>query len=298
MAWIIRLLVLLAVIGPWPCAAAAQTPGGLVEVTFGWPAADAPQQILLPNEGTRLAAGSAMQASTQLTRPAAGERRYAVEILYPDGTSYPLELRLLPISRPVTVQLSRTRPDSCSNLNLRPFEAPTVSTIGSIRAAFSVQFMLSRETEANSCASWPLRAQKALHDRYCNMMTLSEVLVVPRSIRDQFRTAAAGRAVFLNAITACEREEVRRKTIVLQAAATDKKADPRDAYIASAALSNEAAMAEADDAVDSELVYSQIARPALEEQTRDLREAASTRFGEAAVAAIDQSMMAEAGAPQ
>jgi hypothetical protein len=284
---------LLAAVAVWCPTAIAQTPGGPVTVTFGWPATDRPQQIILPNEGTQLALAGVEQASTQLTRPAVGERRYAVEVLYADGTSYPLELRLLPISRPATIQLSRNRPDSCPNNNLLPFEAHTANTISSIRAAFSVQFMLSRATEANSCASWPLRAQKARHDRYCHMMAASEILVVPEAVRAQFRSDAQGRTAYLQAIDKCERDELARKAGVLQATVTaDAKPNPLNAYIASAALSEEAAMAEADPAVDARIVYSQITQPALVIQTRDMRAIAVREVGEAAVLAVDQSIAA------
>lgn len=295
-AWLVYAALFAAIMTP-PPGASAQTPGGPIDISFGWSAADPPQKIVLPNEGKQIAVAGMDQASTPLMRPTIGERRYAVEVLYVDGTSYPLELRLLPISRPAVIQLSRNRPDSCSNNNLRPYETPTAGTLRSIRAAFSVQFMLLRETEANSCTLWPLRAQKARHDRYCNMMTASELLVVPESIRSQFRADARGNAAMLRAIADCEHQEGLRKTIVIQAAATDT-ANPLDAYIASAVLSEEAVMAEADPGVDAEIVYSQISRPALEQQTSDLRVAAARQFGEAAVLAVDQSIASEIAEPR
>lgn len=290
----VRLPAILALMIAGSPAAQAQAAGGPVEIAFGWPAGDRPQQILLPNDGEHPVM-EANRASVTLTRPAAGERRYAVEILYGDGTSYPLELRLLAVSRPATIQLSRVRRDSCSNNNLKPFEAPTAGTVSSIRAAFSVQFLLSRGTEDNSCASWPLRAKKARHDRYCNMMTSSEVLVVPAAIRAQFRDDAAGNAAIIQDIEKCELAEGRRKTIVLQQAAIaeTRSGNALEAYVASAALSEEASAANADD-----LVYSQISQTALERQTSDLRLRAIDVAGDAAVQAIDTSIAAEMATPR
>lgn len=265
--------------------AIGQVPGGPVKISFMWNDDDPPKQIVLPNDGESFVR-TGTQASATLTRPVVGERRYVVEILYVDGTSYPLELRMLPVSRPATIMLSRKRPASCSNNNLSPLEAATTETASSIRAAFSVQYLLSRETEANSCAPWPLRAKKARHDRYCNMMTSSEVLVVPRVVRTQFREEARGNPAFLRAIDNCEREEALRRTIVMQMAAVNS-GNALDAYTASAVLRQEA------NADAADVVYSQISQKALDKQTDDLRWKAAEAYGDAAVSAIDESIASE-----
>ena len=206
-----------------------------------------------------------------LRRPDRSVRVDDLEVDY-DGHEYPLSVRLEPQTQGVQVRVSIDHPKSCADVYLRPLEVPTTTATASVRAAFTLDYMIDGRAGENSCDPWQFRAAKARFFRYQNAMERSEVLAIPESVKASLRGVAGTDSEHVQAeqiIAAAEAEEKQKVAIVLQnrVLAELKAGDVASAHNASALLletSKQPAFASA--------VASQIDAKALEKQTSDLAE--------------------------
>jgi hypothetical protein len=228
---------------------------------------DGPNGIPLEDKGTHFQA--------PLTLPAAGQAFFELVVNYGFG-SFPLRLRLHPQSTDMQVTIGVDRPKSCADVYLKPLEKPTLTPNASIRAAFTLGYLIDGRSGPDSCDFWPFRAARARFDRYYNAMERSGFMVIPDGVKDALRSAAANdgdRRAVDKLIARSETAETQRLAVTLQRNVLEAIAD-RDFVTAHA--TSEVLLEAADEPDLADAVTSQISREVIEKQTRDLAERAST----------------------
>ena len=209
-----------------------------------------------------------------LPRPKNGVRLQDSEITF-DNQEYPLRVRTYPHSEKVQVTVALDHPKSCADVYLKRLEQPTLTQTTSIKAAFTVGYMIDGRSGENSCETWPLRAAKARFERYQNAMERSAYLVIPEAVKDALRAAAttdSDRRKVAQLLAQGDFSERQRLAGSLQNDVLAKvKSGDVDAAFASSSL-----LLETSKQFDySSAVASQITLDALAKQTSDLSERAS-----------------------
>lgn len=200
---------------------------------------------------------------------------YDVSVNYDFG-SYPLRIRIHPLSEDVQVVVSIEKPKSCADVYLKPLEKPTMTTPSSVRAAFMLGFLIDGRAGPNSCEHWEYRASKARFDRYYNAMERSGFLLIPDGVKEALKQAAKTQNDRRNAeglIAKSNLAEKQRLAILLQSTVVGAAARQNfaKAHTASQVLLETAAKPEFAAAVAS-----QIDPSVLRKQTQDLAERAAS----------------------
>lgn len=208
-----------------------------------------------------------------VARPRSDLQFHDLEVAYADR-DYPLRLRVHPQTDRVQVTVGLDRPRSCADVFLRKLEKPTLTATASVKAAFTLGYMIDGRAGENSCEDWPLRAAKARFDRYHNAMERSTTLAIPDGVKAAFRLAASSeseRKRVAQIIAEGELAEKQRFASTLQHAVLGelKEGNVTAAFEASALLLETSKKEEYSSAVAS-----QITPEALEKQTADLAERA------------------------
>lgn len=209
-----------------------------------------------------------------VSRPRSDVEFHDLEVAY-DDHEYPLRLRVHPHTSKLQVTVALERPKSCADVFLRKLEKPTLTQTASVKAAFTLGYMIDGRAGENSCEQWPLRAARARFDRYHNAMERSTTLAIPDAVKAALRAAArtaSERTKVAQIIADGEAAEKQRFASALQTTvlAALKLGDVTAAYQASALLLETSRTEEFSSAVAS-----QITTKALEKQTADLGERAN-----------------------
>jgi hypothetical protein len=235
--------------------------------------ADRPTSVIGPNGAPFENKGGYFQ--TLVIPPRSGLSEYDVEVNFGFG-SYPLRIRLHPLSTDIQATVAIQRPRSCAEVYLKPLEKPALTPTAALRAAFTLSYLIDGRSGPNSCDRWPLRAAKARFDRYYNAMERSGFLVIPDGVKDALRTAASSereRKIVDQLIANSELAEKQRFAVSLQRSvfASIASGHLADAHATSAMLLETARQPEFAAAIAS-----QISPEALEKQTSDLGERAAS----------------------
>lgn len=216
---------------------------------------------------------TATQISGKVVRPRSGVQLYDLEVTY-DNHQYPLRLRVHPETTKVQLTVALDKPRSCADLYLKRLEQPTLTQTESIKAAFTLGYMIDGRSGENSCDLWPFRAAKARFERYQNAVERSNHLAIPDGVKDALRAVArsgAERRKVAELIAIGERAERLKLASSLQqkVLASLKSGDVAAAYRSSSLLLETSRQPEYSAAVAS-----QITEEALVKQTSDLGERA------------------------
>lgn len=257
----------------WQVSAHSQSPAAAedVGVIIRWLGQVSPTGVNGPDGGAYNK--TATQISGTVTRPRSGVQLYDLEVTYEDH-QYPLRLRVHPETSKVQLTVARDKPKSCADVYLKRLEQPTLTQTESIKAAFTLGYMIDGRSGENSCDLWPFRAAKARFERYQNAVERSNHLAIPEGVKDALRATArsnAERKKVAGVIAIGERAERQKLASSLQqkVLASLKSGDVAAAYRSSSLLLETAKQPEYAAAVAS-----QITEEALIKQTTDLGERA------------------------
>lgn len=250
------------------------TPSGLgneITVLVHWDGAKGPSGVNGPGGDPFENKGSFFAGT--VSRPRSDVEFHDLEVAY-DDHEYPLRLRVHPQTSKLQVTVALERPKSCADVFLRKLEKPTLTQTASVKAAFTLGYLIDGRAGENSCEQWPLRAARARFDRYHNAMERSTTLAIPDAVKAALRTAArttSERTKVAQIIADGEAAEKQRFASALQntVLAALKSGDVTAAYQASALLLETSRTEEFSSAIAS-----QITTKALEKQTADLGERA------------------------
>lgn len=269
------LLALASSIGFANPAASQPTPAAAkpVSVILRSDGSDRPVSVVGPNGAPFENKGTYFQAS--VIPPGSGLAEYDIEVNFGFG-SYPLRIRLHPLSTDVQATVAIDRPRSCADVYLKPLEKPALTPTASLRAAFTLSYLIDGRSGPNSCDRWPLRAAKARFNRYYNAMERSGFLLIPDGVKDALRMAATSdrdRRAVDQLIADSELAEKQRLAVSLQRSVL---ASVAIGDFTAAHASSEMLLETAQQPAFAAAITSQISRAALEKQTNDLGERAAT----------------------
>ena len=240
---------------------------GDVPVLIYWDGAESPSGVNGPHGERFDKKGSSYEGT--VARPNSTVEFADLEVAY-GGHGYPVRVRVNPQSRPVPVTVALNHPKSCADVYLKKLEITTSTPIESIRAAFTLGYMIDGRAGENSCEGRQLRSAKARFERYQNAMERSETLAIPDSVKEALRKVARTDRELREVdqiIAIGEAAEKRKVASSLQRAvlASVKTGDISAAFLASTLLNERSKTQEYSAAVAS-----QITPEALEKQTLDL----------------------------
>lgn len=262
------MMISAALVCSYPASGQNQpAPANEIEVVVRWDGTQGPSGVNGPASEPFERKGSTFVGS--VPRPQSGVRFHDVEVIY-RSEAYPLRVRVHPHTDRVQVPIAIDYPKSCADVHLKRLEKWTPTQIASIKAAFTLGYLIDGRAGENSCEEWPLRAAKARFERYQNAVERSNALAIPEGIKEALRRSARSeseRSIVAQTIAGGEAAERQALANALQRAVhTELKAgDVVGAFENSALLLATAKMPEFTSAVSSAISLEALAR-----QTNDL----------------------------